>query len=59
MKKLLISLALLGLATAPSYASMSTSGAGFGTASTVFAQEDCKEGEKWNEDAQKCEAESG
>ena len=25
----------------------------------IFAQEDCKEGEKWNEETQKCEVNEG
>ena len=47
MKKLLLIVAAAGFAFAtPAIAFTDT---------TVYGQEDCKEGEKWNEDTQKCE----
>jgi len=59
MKTFLASLALLGLAFTPSYAGSTHGQAGINTSSAIYAQEDCKEGEKWNEETQKCEVESG
>ena len=50
MKNLLMLAALLGFAfAAPANAYFATAD------NTVYGQEDCKEGEKWNEDTQKCE----
>lgn len=57
MKKVLLPLALLGLAAAPAYATAPVTGAGLNPTKATFAKEDCKEGEKWNEETQKCEAE--
>lgn len=57
MKTLTLMLALTGVALT---ASTGAFAGGFGSptlSGAVFAQEDCKPGEKWNEETQKCEAE--
>ncbi len=48
MKKVLMLAAAAGLAFAVPASAY--------TNSIVYGQEDCKEGEKWNEETQKCEA---
>ena len=56
MKKLTLMLSLLGLAFAGTIGAFaSVSGERSVSNGVVFAQEDCKDGEKWNEDTQKCE----
>ena len=55
MKTFLASLALLGLAIAPTHAASSYGSAGINVSPTIFAQEDCKEDEKWNDETAKCE----
>ena len=48
MKKLLLLAAAAGLAFA-------TPVSAYTQKNVVYGQEDCKEGEKWNEETQKCE----
>jgi hypothetical protein len=50
----LASLMLFVLAGSLGYTTLTTPGAQAGK--TVYAQEDCAEGETWNEETQKCEA---
>lgn len=58
MKKLTLMLALSGFAFGASTGAIA--GIASPTASgAVFAQEDCKEGEKWNEETKACEAAAG
>lgn len=58
MKTLLFTLATLGfVATLPAVAN--TVKTVVVPTSTVYAQEDCKDNEKWNEETQKCEEQSG
>ena len=62
MKKLLTLMALAGFAAGavtPSLAIAVTGTPGVYSANVLQAQEDCKAGEKWNEETKKCEAESG
>ncbi len=58
MKKILAITALLGLGFTASVAFAGIPWIGESTNSTIYAQEDCKEGETWNEDTQKCDPKS-
>ncbi len=57
MKKLCTVLAAFGFAIAASVGAFAgTFGDRTSSTGVLFAQEDCKDGEKWNEETQKCEA---
>ena len=58
MKKLIALAATAGFAaglSSPVFAAMPLHN-GFMASHAIFAKEDCKDGEKWNEETQKCEA---
>ena len=62
MKKLFIVLALTGIVSVvstQSFAQLNNLNSSEVLSSVIYGQEDCKAGEKWNEEKQKCEAESG
>lgn len=59
MKKLTLMLALSGFAFGASTGAIAGIASHQTTSGVVFAQEDCKEGEKWNEETKACEAASG
>lgn len=56
MKKLMLGLAVAAFSIGAGSATFAAMPAGPGVSGAVFAEKDCKEGEKWNEETQKCEA---
>ncbi len=61
MKKLFVILGIAAFAAGSAYPAFAGAqpAAGSSPDRIIFGQEDCKEGEKWNETTQKCEADGG
>jgi len=61
MRTLTLALSLAGIAlgaTTGAFAAV-TSNSPVSASNIVLAQEDCKDGEKWNDETKKCEADAG
>ncbi len=55
MKKLMLAFAVAAFSFGAGSAAFAVAPMGPGASGAVFAQEDCKEGETWNDETKKCE----